>query len=76
MAELKGPQNSNFIRAVPEGDDQERMVCSDCGYVRYENPKVVVGVVATWDGKILLCRRAIDPRKGFWTLPAGYSGTE
>lgn len=50
----------------------ERLVCPDCGFVEYENPKVVVGSVATWDGQVLLCRRAIDPRKGLWTLPAGY----
>ena len=60
------------IRTVPEGDDHERLVCPDCGYIAYENPKVVVGSVCTWDQKILLCRRAIDPRLGFWTLPAGY----
>jgi ADP-ribose pyrophosphatase YjhB (NUDIX family) len=50
----------------------ERLVCPDCGFVEYENPKIVVGSVATWDGRVLLCRRAINPRKGFWTLPAGY----
>lgn len=60
------------IRTVPEGDDHERLVCPDCGYIAYENPKVVVGAVCTWEQKILLCRRAIDPRLGFWTLPAGY----
>lgn len=60
------------IRTVPEGDDHERLVCPDCGYIAYENPKVVVGSVCTWEQKILLCRRAIDPRLGFWTLPAGY----
>lgn len=60
------------IRTVPEGDDHERLVCPDCGYIAYENPKVVVGAVCTWEDKILLCRRAIDPRTGFWTLPAGY----
>jgi ADP-ribose pyrophosphatase YjhB (NUDIX family) len=63
----------NFIRKVPEGDDRERQICADCGYVAYENPKVVVGsVVTAEDGRILLCRRAIQPRMGFWTLPAGY----
>lgn len=65
-----------FVRAVPEGDDRARLVCADCGFVRYENPQVVVGSVALWDDRgnerILLCRRAIMPRKGFWTLPAGY----
>jgi ADP-ribose pyrophosphatase YjhB (NUDIX family) len=47
-------------------------VCPDCDYVAYENPKVVVGVVATWEDKLLMCRRAIEPRRGFWTLPAGF----
>ncbi len=60
------------VRAVPEGDDRLRLLCPDCGYVAYENPKIVVGSVALLDGRILLCRRAIEPRKGFWTLPAGY----
>lgn len=62
----------SFIRKVPEGDDRERRVCADCGFIDYENPKIVVGAVATWEDRILLCRRAIHPRKGFWTLPAGY----
>ncbi len=64
---------ATFTRKVPEGDDRERQVCVDCGHVAYENPKVVVGsVVTAEDGRILLCRRAIQPRLGFWTLPAGY----
>lgn len=50
----------------------ERYVCGDCGHIYYSNPKIVVGSVVAHDGKILLCRRAIEPRKGFWTLPAGY----
>ena len=62
----------SFDRRVPAGDDRERLVCRDCGYVQYENPKVVVGSVCNWEGRILLCRRAIPPRRGFWTLPAGY----
>ncbi len=61
-----------FERRVPDGDDRERLVCRDCGFIAYDNPKVVVGSVVTWEEKILLCRRAIPPRKGFWTLPAGY----
>jgi len=60
------------VRRVPEGDNRERLVCSDCGFIQYENPKIVVGSVCTWGDRILLCRRAINPRKGFWTLPAGY----
>jgi len=66
------PPPGSFIRRVPEGDDRERLVCRECGFVHYENPKVVVGSVCVWDDRILLCRRAINPRKGFWTLPAGY----
>jgi ADP-ribose pyrophosphatase YjhB (NUDIX family) len=60
------------LRAVPEGDDRERLICPDCGFIQYDNPKIVVGSVALWQDRILLCRRAIDPRVGFWTLPAGY----
>jgi len=60
------------IRTVPPGDDRERLVCPDCGYVAYDNPRVVVGAVCAWQKKILICRRAIPPRKGFWTVPAGY----
>lgn len=68
---MKGSKNP-FIRTIPDGDDRERLVCPDCGFVDYENPKVVVGSVVLWEDKILLCRRAIPPRRGFWTLPAGY----
>lgn len=49
-----------------------RAVCDTCGWVSYDNPKVVVGAVVAHEGKVLLCRRAIQPRRGFWTLPAGY----
>jgi ADP-ribose pyrophosphatase YjhB (NUDIX family) len=62
----------DFIRTVPTGDDRERLTCQDCGFVAYENPKVIVGSVVSVEGRILLCRRAIEPRHGFWTLPAGY----
>jgi len=65
------PQH-RFSRQVPDGDNMPRLVCDDCGFVHYENPKVVVGAVASWQGRLLLCRRAIAPRKGYWTLPAGY----
>jgi len=60
------------VREVPDGDDRPRLVCGDCGFIQYENPKIVAGSVAAWEGKILLCRRAIEPRTGYWTLPAGY----
>jgi len=71
---MEPPSDSTgkFVRQVPEGDDRARLVCGDCGYIQYENPKVVVGSVATRQDKILMCRRAINPRRGFWTLPAGY----
>jgi ADP-ribose pyrophosphatase YjhB (NUDIX family) len=71
---MEPPSDSagKFVRQVPEGDDRARLVCGDCGYIQYENPKVVVGSVATRQDKILMCRRAINPRRGFWTLPAGY----
>src|SRR4029079_16911398 len=65
---VRGPS----VRAIPEGDDRERMVCADCGYVLYDNPKIVVGSVPRWGERILLCRRAIHPRLGYWALPAGY----
>jgi len=57
---------------IPAGDALPRHVCSRCGHVHYENPRLVVGCVATWEGRILLCRRAIEPRRGFWTVPAGF----
>ena len=57
---------------IPDGDNQPRLVCDDCGFVNYVNPKVVVGAVAVWEDRFLLCRRAIEPRVGYWTIPAGY----
>jgi ADP-ribose pyrophosphatase YjhB (NUDIX family) len=57
---------------VPEGDTRERRVCETCGFVDYVNPKIVVGAVCTWEDRVLLCRRAIEPRLGFWTIPAGF----
>lgn len=49
-----------------------RHVCNACGHIHYENPRLIVGCVAEWEERILLCRRAIEPRHGFWTLPAGF----
>lgn len=57
---------------IPEGDEHERLVCSHCGFIHYDNPKIVVGSVAVWEDKVLLCRRAIEPQIGYWTLPAGF----
>jgi ADP-ribose pyrophosphatase YjhB (NUDIX family) len=64
--------DSNFSRRVPVGDDRDRLVCDDCGFVVYENPKIVVGAVVHLGERIVLCRRAIPPRLGYWTLPAGF----
>ncbi|MEI9997115.1 MAG: NUDIX hydrolase [Rhizomicrobium sp.] len=66
------PPNARFVRRVPDGDTTERYVCGDCGHIYYSNPKIVVGAVVARGARVLLCRRAIEPRKGFWTLPAGY----
>ena len=57
---------------VPAGDHLPRYVCEGCGAVHYQNPKLVVGCVPEHEGRILLCRRAIEPRLGYWTIPAGF----
>jgi ADP-ribose pyrophosphatase YjhB (NUDIX family) len=63
---------SAVVRRVPPGDTLPRWVCDECGEVHYQNPKLVVGTVPEHGGRILLCRRAIEPRYGYWTLPAGF----
>jgi ADP-ribose pyrophosphatase YjhB (NUDIX family) len=68
MAADKGPR----IKKIPEGDTRERLVCPECDHIDYENPKIINVVVATYNGEFLLARRAIEPRKGYWTLPGGY----
>lgn len=62
----------SFGLRVPEGDSVARDICDHCGLIHYDNPKIVVGSVVTYEEKFLLCKRAIEPRKGFWTLPAGF----
>jgi ADP-ribose pyrophosphatase YjhB (NUDIX family) len=57
---------------VPDGDNRPRHVCRSCGAIHYENPRVVVGCVPEHGGRLLLCRRAIEPRHGYWTVPAGF----
>jgi ADP-ribose pyrophosphatase YjhB (NUDIX family) len=57
---------------VPEGDNLPRLVCAACGTIHYQNPKIVVGCLPEWEGRVLLCKRAIEPRYGLWTLPAGF----
>jgi ADP-ribose pyrophosphatase YjhB (NUDIX family) len=59
-------------RRIPEGDDRPRHVCEACGTIHYQNPRLVVGCIPEWEDRILLCRRDIEPRRGFWTLPAGF----
>jgi ADP-ribose pyrophosphatase YjhB (NUDIX family) len=57
---------------VPEGDHRPRYVCTACGTIHYQNPRIVAGCVPEHEGRILLCRRAIEPRRGYWTIPAGF----
>ncbi len=57
---------------VPPDDNMERLVCNECGFINYINPKIVVGSVCTWKDMFLLCKRSINPRSGYWTIPAGY----
>ena len=58
--------------AIPEGDNRERHMCFDCGEIQYQNPKVIAGCLPVWEDKIVLCKRAIEPRYGTWTIPAGF----
>ncbi len=62
----------DFSERVPAGDTHVRQVCNACGFVHYANPKIVVGSIVQWEDRILMCKRDIEPRSGFWTLPAGY----
>ena len=59
-------------RRIPPEDNRERYVCAHCATVHYQNPRVVAGCIPEWEGRILLCKRAIEPRYGLWTLPAGF----
>jgi ADP-ribose pyrophosphatase YjhB (NUDIX family) len=58
---------------VPAGDHRERFVCTGCGHIQYRNPKIIAGIIPEWrDGRVLMCKRAIEPRHGLWTFPAGF----
>ncbi len=59
-------------RIIPEGDNRLRYVCVSCEEIHYQNPKIVAGCIPEYEGKVLLCKRAIEPRYGYWTLPAGF----
>ena len=61
---------------VPADDNRPRHVCGDCDTIFYQNPKIVAGCIPVWEDKILLCKRAIQPRYGYWTLPAGFMENE
>jgi ADP-ribose pyrophosphatase YjhB (NUDIX family) len=60
------------IQRIPEGDSRLRFVCEQCQTIHYQNPNIVAGCLPVWGSQVLLCRRAIEPRLGFWTLPAGF----
>ncbi len=66
------PGHGPRVEMVPDGDNRPRRVCPECGFVHYRNPLVVAGSVCRWQDRILMCRRAIEPRRGYWTIPAGY----
>ncbi len=63
---------ASVSKKIPAGDNRPRWVCDACGTIHYQNPKLVVGCIPEWEDRILLCRRAIEPRHGFWTVPAGF----
>lgn len=63
---------SPVTQRIPDGDNRPRFVCGECQTIHYQNPRVVAGCLPVWGDQVLLCRRAIDPRRGYWTLPAGF----
>lgn len=64
--------SSRIDLSIPHGDDRHRHVCPDCGIIHYTNPRIIAGVLPVWGERILLCKRSIEPRLGYWTLPAGF----
>lgn len=63
---------SNVEYRMPEGDNLNRYVCTSCHVIHYQNPRIIAGCIPVFEDKVLLCRRAIEPRYGLWTLPAGF----
>jgi ADP-ribose pyrophosphatase YjhB (NUDIX family) len=63
---------SSVTQTIPAGDNRPRFVCPECDTIHYQNPKMVVGTLPVWEDKVLLCKRAIEPQYGKWTLPAGF----
>ena len=64
--------SENIDLKIPDGDTYKRFVCQNCGHIFYANPRIIVGCLPVFEDKILLCRRAIQPQKGLWNLPAGF----
>ena len=62
----------SITHQIPQGDNRLRHICNECGVIHYQNPRIIAGTLPIYDNKVLLCRRAIEPRAGFWTLPAGF----
>ncbi|MCP4789510.1 MAG: NUDIX hydrolase [Gammaproteobacteria bacterium] len=63
---------ADVVVAIPEGDNRERYICSACELIFYENPRIIAGSIPVFDDRILICKRSIEPRLGYWTLPAGF----
>ena len=63
---------AQVIEKIPAGDSRPRHICESCNTIHYQNPKIVAGCLPAWEGRLLLCKRAIEPRHGLWTLPAGF----
>jgi ADP-ribose pyrophosphatase YjhB (NUDIX family) len=61
-----------LVHRIPAGDNRPRYVCEGCGLIHYSNPKIIAGCLPVWNEQVLLCKRAIEPRRGLWTLPAGF----
>ena len=67
---------AEVVHRIPDGDSLVRAICDACGTIQYQNPKIVVGCLPAYGDKILICKRAIEPRLGLWTLPAGFMENE
>jgi ADP-ribose pyrophosphatase YjhB (NUDIX family) len=72
MTSLQPTTFKNFSIVTPADDNRDRLVCGDCGWVHYENPRIIVGAIVRAGSQLMFCRRAIRPRYGFWTIPAGF----
>jgi len=64
--------SAQLVQRIPDGDNRQRTICEQCHTIHYDNPKVIVGCLPVWEDRVLLCKRAIEPRYGLWTLPAGF----